>query len=209
MIYDLSIPLNSRTVICPGDPEICIKRVVNLEDDGYNVTSLKMGTHTGTHVDLPLHAVKDGCDAASMPLELFCGEAVFVGAQCRDGNEIDWEAVDKTGIRNGDILVMRTGWEKKAGSQDYFRGFPYLTEQAASGLSRLGVKAIGLDSPSVDAPGSDGNTHRLILSCGIVIIEALVNLEALVGKRCFFSAVPLKIEQGDGSPVRAYARVPE
>ena len=205
VIYDLSMTLNNHTITYPTDPPVSLRRVVCIEDSGYNVTALAMGTHSGTHVDLPLHCVSNGTDAASVALDYFVGDAVVVEVPCEAGRPISLDGLDTGMIRKGDILIVRTGWEANAGKPDFFINFPSFGKDAALKLIELGVKAVGTDLPSIDGPGASGEIHRMILANHIMVIEALVNLKPLVGNRCFFSAVPLKFEEGDGSPVRAYA----
>lgn len=205
MIIDLSVVLDNDTVTYPTDPDVSVTRVVHTYKDGCNVSALEMGTHSGTHVDLPMHYFDEGLDAASATLDLFCGECFTIEEPYSLGQGIEIDHLDLSGIKQGDILIIRTGWEETAGSKAFFEQFPYFSESCAKKLVELGVKAVGTDLPSVDGPSTGGAAHNIILSKGIMIIEALVNLKPLVGKRCYISAVPLKIRNGDGSPVRAYA----
>jgi arylformamidase len=203
-IVDLSVTLNNKTVTYPTDPKVSLERVAHIDDCGYNVSSLSMGTHSGTHVDLPLHCMRNGLDAASAPLEFFCGDAVMVEVPYESGKPVEMNAIDVTGIKEGDILIIRTGWEEHSGKASFFQDYPGLSIHTARLLKELRVKAVGTDLPSVDGPGSKGEIHNAILSNNIMIVEALVNLKMLSGRRFFFSAAPLKIEQGDGSAVRAF-----
>lgn len=204
-IYDLSTGISNKTVTYPGDPPVSLRRVVDCVENVYNVASISMGTHSGTHVDLPLHVLKDGIDAAAMPLDKFFGEAAVIEIPCTEGSSISSELLDAGSIKKGDILIIRTGWEEKAGTADFFKNFPYFDPSFADKLIELEIKALGTDLPSADGAGVKGTVHKKLLSNDIVIIEALVNLKQLAGRRCYFNAVPLKIEGGDGSPVRAYA----
>ncbi|NJD04274.1 MAG: cyclase family protein [Ruminiclostridium sp.] len=205
MIYDLSIKISNHLPTYPGDPKVSLKKVADCESISCNITSVSIGTHSGTHVDLPLHYIKDGTDAASMPLESFCGDAVVIEALYERGMPIGPDVINESELRKGDILIIRTGWEEKAGTSEFFEDFPHFDIRFADKLIAMGIKAVGTDLPSVDGAGTGGIVHKKLLSNNIVIIEALVNLKPLVNTRIYFSAVPLKIENGDGSPVRAYA----
>jgi arylformamidase len=207
MVYDLSMTISTGTATYPADPPILVKRVADLADAGCNVTSLAMGAHSGTHADLPLHYISGGTDAASAALDRFFGRAVVVEADAKPGQPISLAGIDVRQIKKDDILLIRTGWEIYAGTTAFFENFPYLGPEAARLLIDLGVKAVGTDLPSVDGLNSQGEIHKALLARQIMIIEALVNLKQLAGRECFFCAVPLKIEQGDGSPVRAFAVV--
>jgi arylformamidase len=205
MVYDLSVPINNKTITYPADPVVSVTRVVDFDEYGYNVSNISFGTHSGTHVDVPLHFIKDGADAASIDLGRFFGTALVFEVPYEERKAIRFADIDTSKICKDDIVIIRTGWEQKAGTPGFFKEYPYFDPDSIEKLLNIGIKALGTDLPSVDRPETNGTTHRKILSNNVMIIEALVNLKPLVGKRCFFSAVPLKIEQGDGSPVRAYA----
>jgi kynurenine formamidase len=205
MIIDLSVSLSDKTVTYPTDPVVSVKQIADLESSGYHVTALSMGSHSGTHVDLPYHCFEGGTDAASVSLAHFCGEAVILDVSCTEGKPVSLKDIESAIIKKGDILIIRTGWEEKAGTESFFLNMPNFDYDTADILKHLGVKTLGTDLPSVDCTDTKNEIHKRILGSGIMIIEALVNLKQLSGKRCFFSAVPLKIEHGDGSPVRAYA----
>ena len=189
----------------PGDPVVSIEPGLIIKEKGVNVLSLCMGTHSGTHLDVPFHHLDKGKKLDDMPLEKFIGEAVFLGIPKKDNQAITDGDLKDFDIRPGDIVIVWTGWEKNKYQDDYFKGFPYFGSGSADYLISKKVKCIGADIPSVDGPGAGGVFHKKILSVEIGIIEALIGLEPLSGKRMFFSALPLNIEGGDGSPVRAVA----
>ena len=203
-VIDLTLPLNNQTVTCPGDPCISISKVLDFDKDNVNVTELKMGTHSGTHVDLPLHHLKDGCDAEMMNPDKFFGEAYAVCVKYNMEPIIDFE-INPMMVKPNDILLFHTGWDRFAGTPDFFKGFPFFSDNLIDQCIRLGIKAIGTDLPSADSFDSGGCAHRRLLNEGIVIFEALANLKQLDGKRFTFYGFPLKITNGDGSPIRAVA----
>ena len=108
-------------------------------------------------------------------------------------------------IKGNDIIIFSTGWENKMGTDEYFDLWPYIDEKLAEKLVELKIKTVGLDTPSVDSLETNNLTHKILFSNNICVIESLVNLEKLKNKSFFFSAAPLKISEGEGSPVRAYA----
>ncbi len=207
MIHDLTITLDENTIPFPdsGDPHMTWKHLVDHTTYKAQVCQFSMVTHLGTHVDAPLHFVKDGKTTAEVDLEHYCGQAV-----CLDVPNVPEEGIlDITGvleqnenlIKPGDIIILHTGWEDKLGTDDYFR-FPDFDPGVGELLERFGANGIGFDMPSIDRCGE---AHVAVLSRNMSIIESLINLKPLIGKRFFFSAVPLKFADGDGSPVRAFA----
>jgi len=207
MIHDLTITLdeNTRPFPATGDPHMTWKHLVDHTSFPVQVSLFSMVTHLGTHVDAPLHFIKDGKTTADIDLSLYCGQAV-----CFDVTKVSAESIldisktleeNKKLIKPGDILILHTGWEDKVGTSEYFE-YPDFALTTGELLERFGIRGIGFDLPSID---HTGEIHRDILGRNMSIIESLINLKPLIGKRFYFSAVPLKFSDGDGSPVRAYA----
>ncbi|MDR1573159.1 MAG: cyclase family protein [Clostridiales Family XIII bacterium] len=207
MIHDLTITLNEKTLpfLPAGDPQMIWTHRVDHNSHICQVSLVVMPSHLGTHVDAPLHYVKGGKTTAEVDLSRFCGKAVCIAADDfpREG-EYDINPLlekNRALIEAGDILIISTGHEKLVGTPEYFK-FPNFAENTGAVLEACGIIGIGFDSPSISF---GNNTHQEVLGREIAIIESLINLEPLVGRRFFFSALPLKFEDGDGSPVRAVA----
>jgi len=207
MIHDLSITLNEKTLpfLPTNDPHMRWENVANHAEHGVQVSLAHIGSHLGTHVDAPLHFIDGGKSTAEVDLAKYCGQAVCLDVpNVRADAVLDFSPIleaNKDFIRPGDIIIFHTGWEDMVGTTKYFE-YPEFAPNTGTILSGLGVNGIGMDLPSIDFGGP---VHRDILGRDIGIIESLVNLKPLIGKRFYFSAVPLKFENGDGSPVRAYA----
>jgi kynurenine formamidase len=209
MILDLTITLNEQTLpfLPTGDPRMIWTHRVDHASFVCQASLVVMPSHMGTHVDAPLHYVKDGKTTAEADLSRFCGKAVCVAADDfpRTGkSEYDIEPLLERNaalIKAGDILIVRTGYEELVGTPEYF-DFPNFAENTGAALEMRGLRGIGFDSPSL----SLGNrAHQEALGREMSVIESLINLAPLVGKRFTLIALPLKFEDGDGSPVRAVA----
>ncbi|MDR1874978.1 MAG: cyclase family protein [Synergistaceae bacterium] len=207
MIHDLTIVLNEKTLPFPygGDPHMIWTHRADHNWFKCQVSLAVITTHLGTHVDAPLHFIKGGKTTAEVDLAAYCGQAVCLEAPGYPHEGVyditNVLAQNKALIKPGDILILYTGFEKLVGTPEYFKFADFHTNTGAL-LESYGVRGIGFDVPSLDL---SGEVHRDVLGRGIGVIESLINLEPLVGKRFYFSAVPLKFEDGDGSPVRAYA----
>ena len=207
MIYDLSITLDTSTLPFPatGDPHMTWEHLVDHSTYPVQVSLFSMVTHLGTHVDAPLHFLKGGKTTAEIDLSRYCGQAVCLGVPGVMADAVldirDILEANRSFIERDDIVILYTGWEDKVGTKEYFE-YPDFHIDTGAALENIGAKGIGFDLPSVD---HDGRIHRDILGRDLSIIESLVSLRPLVGKRFYFSAVPLKFSDGDGSPVRAYA----
>ncbi len=171
--------------------------------------SVDFSTHCGTHVEFPYHHVKDGMDAKDYPLENLIGEAVvldFVGKKANEAITLD-ELKAKVGqIKDGDIVFLRTGFDKKWRSDDW-QGFPYVAHDAMEWLlQNRKIKAIGTDATSLeDHSIPDQPNHNALLGRGVAIIESLANLDKIENGRAMVFILPLPIKGVDSSPVRIIA----
>lgn len=211
-IYDLSMTYDNCDPFPYGtDEKMTWGYNATHENPGIQVSVFTMTTHFGTHIDAPMHYIKDGATTETMPLEAYVGPAVCfeidVKANLDADGSIDLDgflAERSADIKPGDKLLLKCGYEELVGKPEYFM-FPSFAPNTGEIFERYGITGIGFDMPSIEL--GFGGAHREVLSRGIGIYESLVGLEDLVGKRFFFSAAPLKFAAGDGSPVRAYAIV--
>ena len=82
----------------------------------------------------------------------------------------------------------------------------YLTPDGARWIVESGARLLGIDSFSVDPLDDESlEAHRILLGAGIPILECL-DLRQVRPGSYFLIAVPLRLESGDGSPVRALLR---
>ena len=207
-IIDLSGQIYEGMSVYPGDPGVTLMKLADFPSDECRVTELKMGSHTGTHVDTPAHFLPNGKSLTEMPLAQYVGEAVCVKASLRfdlSRPVIFLSSEERNRIRRHDRVIISTGWEKNAGSDAYFQDFPVFSNELLEDLISLEILLIGVDLPSVEDMTSAESAHKKLLSREIVIVEGLINLATLQETRFFLSAAPLRICGGDGSPVRAYA----
>jgi kynurenine formamidase len=207
MIHDLTITLSEETLpfLPAKDPHMMWAHRVDHNFFVCQASVVMMPSHLGTHIDAPLHYVPGGKTTATIDLSRFTGQAVcFAAHNFPHSGEYDLTAdleKNKNLVRPGDIVILSTGYEKLVGNPSYFE-FPDFAENTGALLESYGIVGIGFDMPTI---GQRNKVHQEVLGREIAIIESLVNLVPLIGKRFFFSAVPLKFADGDGSPVRAYA----
>ena len=109
----------------------------------------------------------------------------------------------------GDSRLRRTGRSRFVDEPSIYRdGLPRIGEDLARWCANHSVKILGVEPPSVaDVKDLEEVTriHKILLSSGIVIVEGLAHLKAISSPRVHFTALPLKIGGGDGSPCRAFA----
>lgn len=204
-VIDLSDSLNNDMLVYPGDPAFKLEKTRDIDSDGFNLSCLHMSPHTGTHVDFPLHFIKSGTDAQNIGIEKFIGRVFVYSIEIGADMQIDLRPEILSLIKQGDILIIYTGWDMMTGKKEYFTDHPYLSSDSIDVIKSLPIKAIGFDLPSPDRSGSGFSAHKSILGKGILIYENLKNVSALIGNEHIFYGVPLKISGAEGCPVRAYA----
>ncbi len=214
-IIDLSMTLKNNMIYYPGDPIPEFHPALTFEKDGCRVTELKIGSHTGTHMDAPSHFIKDGKTVDEISLYNCMGRAEII--DCREikaGEEITKNIISNNieRIKQAEIVLLYTGWTEKCTDKDIYN-HPYISKETASLLVECNIKAVGVDMLNVDKTITEGEkytenateAHNILLGNGILIVENLVNISAINFKNPFVCFFPLNIKGADGSPVRAIA----
>jgi arylformamidase len=212
-IIDISVGISADTPVYPGDPKPEIERIASIEKDGFAVSRVSFGSHTGTHIDAPSHVIEDGRTIDQLPLDNLIGPAVVLDLAAKDeaisGTDLDAAYRRFGNTASSTILLVKT---RDSGEGKYTsfsdpsndRTF-YLDESAAEWILENGFNVIGIDGLSVDAQ-SRMVVHRLLLGKGVLIVEYL-DLHAVEEGVYFFACLPLKTVGCDGSPARAILMV--
>ena len=195
-VMDLSHPISGGMPVWPGDPAAALERVSDVERDGFQVTRLTLGSHTGTHMDAPGHVLPGGATLDSLPPGTFVGTA----AVTRGFPSLE----ELSALEGVDFLLFSTGWEGEWGKPAYFSGYPVPPRGILERIVHMGLKGVGMDTPSPDVPDRLDH-HRLLLGAGLVVVENLTGLAALAGQMMPFCALPPPFRGSDGGPVRALA----
>lgn len=207
-IIDLSIPITTTTPVYPGDPLPVLTPAAEIDPDGYQVTSLQIGSHTGTHVDAPSHFQKDGERIDESELGKFMGSGVVIhvtGKQPEEKITLDDVREQLEKAKSGVIVLFHTGWSKHIGTDLYFQ-HPYLAVEVVEHLLEKGVRTFFIDALNVDPPdGSAFPVHEAITRVDGIIGENFCNFDQIDFDDPLILALPLKLEGVDGSPVRAVA----
>lgn len=202
-LVDLSNWIEQGMPTHPYDEKPDIIQDKFLNRDKYNNYTINAGTHIGTHIDSPMHLTESTKYIGEYELENFCGKACVIDA--RGMNIIKYEPQYEELIKNKDIVLLYTGFDKEYGSYNYYNSHPVIDKSFAELIVREGIKLIGMDMPSPDRYPFE--IHKYLFSKGIFILENLRNLECLLNENNIeFYAFPLKIKT-DASLVRAIARV--
>lgn len=184
-VIDISMTIHGNMETYPGD---AAPRITRITGEQYNVSKIILGTHTGTHVDPPLHYINDGIGIDRLPLDMLVGPARILDVSNIDSpiNPADIGSLEKN-----EIILLK-------GSE----GGARLTKKGAQYLVKKNIKSVGTDALSMGASGEEYEVHTILLGSGIVIIEGL-DLSNVEAGKYFFICLPLKIADGDGGPARA------
>jgi arylformamidase len=197
---DISVPLAPDMLTWPTDPQVELTPVTG-EQLGLQVTvtHLRLGSHTGTHVDAPRHFRPGGTAVDQLPFTALIGPAQV----------LDLRGVERIGAAElGDVTAARL--LLKTDNSRWIRGGPiparpaYLSADGARWLVERGVLLVGIDGLTVDGPDA-AIAHEVLLGAGIVVLET-TDLSLAEAGEYELICLPLRIAGGDGAPARAVLR---
>ncbi len=206
-LIDCTHIIKTNMPVFPGTDGPILDPVCTMEEMGFREKKWTMYSHTGTHMDAPAHMLAEGKTLDQLPIESFMGRGFVLDVRECAETEIPLSRVQSVEnlLPDIDFLLIQTGWEAYWGKDEYFQDFPALSEEAAEYLMRFELKGIGVDAISIDLMESKTfPIHGILMKSGLVILENLKNLSLLEGV-FEFQALPLNVEDADGSPVRAIA----
>ncbi|MDI6758765.1 MAG: cyclase family protein [Candidatus Omnitrophota bacterium] len=204
---DATLPINTNMISWPSDPMVEVVEYKEISKGASsNVSLLKMGSHTGTHIDAPRHFFNNGVAIDKMPADVMIGFARVV--EMSDYSSIYVHELKSKNIRLKERVILRTQnskarWRQKRFSKD----FVSLTLAAAEYLISKKIKLVGIDSLSVGgyAHPDAKAVHKALLAQGIWIVEGL-DLSRVKPGVYDMLCLPLRIYQADAAPARVFLR---
>ena len=195
-IIDISTEISEQMIVYPGNPGVSIKTERNA--DGFAVSELRIGSHTGTHMDAPYHVFDSGKRAGGTKLEKLYGRCRVLDLTKVKGS-IEADDIRVFRIRRGEIILLKTR-NSLIKSKRFRKDFVYIGKSAAKLLAESGANAIGVDYLSVEKFGAKPESHRILLS-KMAVFEGL-SLSNVKPGSYLFIGFPIKIGI-DAAPVRA------
>lgn len=194
-------------------PLVQINQIGRIGQEGRETRKISMGTHTGTHIDAPLHFVESGKGIDQISLDRLFGPVKIVDfSNVPKAYGITVKDLKKNSL--GERMLFRFNWCKYWGTKNFYKDYPYFEEEAAQYLVDNNVKLIGIDTPSPDdgrimldsnsyGTEIDSPVHKIFLKNEVLLVEYLANLEMADCKLEWNIAVmPLKVKNADGAPAR-------
>lgn len=231
---DLSYDFSPQTLYWPNNPTTfkldTTAEGVTPAGFYYSTNAFSAPEHGGTHLDAPIHFAQHGLTADKISIDQLTGDAVVIDVSEKALKNRDylvsveditaWEARHGA-IPENYIVLFRTGYgkfypdaatyfgtaEKGAGAIPRLH-FPGIDPTAAAWLVKRKIKAAGIDTPSIDyGQSKDFKTHQVLMGAGIPGFENIANLQLLPVKGAYIIALPMKIKDGTGGPLRIIAWV--
>jgi kynurenine formamidase len=231
-IVDLTHAFGADTLYWPTSPSAFeLKTLHRGPSEGgyfYSAYSFCAPEHGGTHLDAPVHFAEGRHAADAVPLEQLMAPAVVLDVSMKAAADpayrltrADVEAWEKRNgrIEPGTIVLLRTGWGKRWPDRKAYFGsdgqgesklrFPSYGVDAARLLLERKVAGLGVDTASIDYGAStDFAVHVLVNGADVPAFENVANVDTLPERGAFVIALPMKIADGSGGPLRIVALVP-
>ncbi len=207
-MYDISVTISNDLVTWPGDPKVDIQLPIQMKKgDPCNVSRWQIGAHTGTHTDAPFHFIDDGKGIDEISLDRYIGPCLVV--EVDPEKHIEREHLEKIDLKGHTRILFKT--RNSRHWKNHHRVFD--TEFVAIGITgadylvekKIGL--VGVDYLSVESYHAEFEhpVHKKLLGNGVVVVEGL-NLSDIAPGEYELLCMPLKIQHGDGTPVRAALR---
>jgi len=198
----------STTPVYEGDPPMRFDFVKDMrKGDALTLSAYTLGAHSGTHIDAPMHFVRDGASIDRVAIDRLIGPARII--EIADGVQvIDAAELQRHDWRNAPRILFRTrssirGWMT---SPTFHRDFAYIAPDAAQLLADANVQLVGIDYLSAEQFGAAApRTHQILLGKGIPIVEGL-SLVGVSGGDYDLIVLPMKVGGHEGAPARAVMR---
>ena len=198
----------------------------------YSSYNLRLSEHGGTHLDAPIHFAAGKATTDKIALDRLIGPAAVIDVSKQSAANRDYqftvadvEAWEKANGRlpDGAIVLFSTGFSKYWPDRKSYMGtdergpdavaklrFPGLSGELARFLvEQRKIAAVGLDTPSLDyGQSKDFIVHRVLLGADIPGFENVAGLDQLPPKGATVVALPIKIKDGSGGPLRIVAKLP-
>lgn len=206
--YDISAALRPELMTWPGVVERFERTLASsLEDgDAMTVSGLRLGAHTGTHVDAPCHFLAGGGGVETLPVSAFLGTAVVVDVPA-DERVVTAAVLDRLHVPPATRRLLakttNSGWSRSASAFD--EAYVAFDESAAQWCIERGLVLVGVDYLSIepyDAHTRGYPVHKALLGEGVVVLESL-DLAGVPAGDYDLAVMPLLIPGSDGAPARA------
>ena len=205
-LIDVTATLDPATTpVYEGDAPMKFEFLKDMrKGDAFTLSVYSLGAHSGTHIDAPMHFIRDGAPVDRVALETLIGPARLLdiadSVQAIDAAELNrhnWRGAERVFFRT------RSSARRWMGSPVFHRDFAYIAPDAAQLLADAGVRLVGIDYISAEQFGAPApRAHQILLGKGIPIVEGLL-LEKVSAGDYDVIVLPIKVAGHEGAPARA------
>ncbi|NIK11343.1 arylformamidase [Alkalibacillus almallahensis] len=199
-MIDISRTLNADTPTWPEDEPFSYDLTASkAETDSVNIGQFTTSCHTATHIDAPFHFNDSGLTVDQLPIDLYMGPVLVIDLTTKQRiTPEDLNFINLSDVRR--VILKTDAWPN---GDPFPTEIPELDSRLGAFFHEHGVELVGVDLPSVDPLDSKTlDTHHAFEENDIHILEG-VALDGVEAGHYYLSALPLKLEGADGSPVRA------
>jgi arylformamidase len=198
-VFDVSMAIHGDMAVYKNleGKRPVIYRTRKMPEDGVNESVITMNVHTGTHIDAPGHVLEDGADVESIDPERLMGPCRVCDLTPVE-NGIGTRELEDLGIKEGDFVLLKT---KNSFTEAFLGDFAFLDKSGAQYLADRNIRGVGIDSLGIERGQPGHETHKILMSRGIIIIEGL-RLKDVDPGEYLMCALHIKIRGADGAPAR-------
>lgn len=202
-LIDITRTMDKNLPVWPGSINFSHMMIKNYKEHRMKESQVSFNLHTGTHVDAPSHFIEGKSDIDEINIAQFCGEAQMIDYYLDTPIDVDFFQKLNLPNRISKILLKTKNSNRCERNGHFEKNFIAITPSAARWLVQQHIDLIGIDGPSIQSFDDNGNaTHEILLGREVIVLENL-DLSGVIPGRYELFAFPLKIKNGEASPVRA------
>jgi arylformamidase len=200
-IIDISPKISAASPVFPGDQPFTREESMSFsQGDHLCLSAIRSTVHIGAHADAPNHYHQNGVSIDQRDLHFYLGPCQVVEVSHVGARRLQADDFDLAAITTPRVLFKTKSFRHY---QTFQNEFTSLSPEVIQRLATKGVKLIGIDTPSVDpADSKELESHQEIYRTDMAILEGL-DLDQVAAGPYILAALPLAIQDGDASPVRA------
>jgi len=204
-LYDVSLTIEPGMLVWPKDTQVAIEPVASMASGATcNLSSIRLGSHTATHVDAPSHFIPGAGTVDNIPPHILVGPARLF--QLGEVRQIDRQLLQALDLQGVTRVLFGTGNSALLHDSQFRTSYAGISGEAARYLVEAGVGLVGVDYLSVEEYRARGHpTHTTLLEAGVVIVEGL-DLAGVPAGDYELLCLPLKLKGVDGAPARVFLR---
>lgn len=201
-IIDISWPINPSSTTYKNNKPIIFSHEKQFEKDGVRDSHIAFNVHTGTHVDAPAHFLKNGIPINNIPLDHLVGSCRIIDLTTVN-EKITADDLIPHNIQADEIILLKTNNSNLDPYSQFNYNFIYLDKTGARYLADSGIKTVGIDYLGIEREQPNHETHCILFTHHITIIEGLRLAGVTQSKTYMLSCLPLALHGLEAAPARA------